>query len=233
MSQQYGDLTPPTPTTPSNPPPPGLSWSNTWIRALTQPTEQNYAEIASDAPPGSNSKAYSWVFIATIIAALLNLIVAFVFQRSAIQGVNIFTLLGGNAIIGLICIPIQGLLSILIFAIVIGLTQLIAGAMGGKGTYSKLLYTTAAFSAPLTIVSTIIGAIPSVGLLNIVLALYAIVLDVLTIKAVNQFGWGKAILSSIVIWLLLLILVAVVIIVIIALIAPAIGNVFSNIVPGS
>ena len=50
----------------------------------------------------------------------------------------------------------------------------------------------------------------------------------MAVKAVNQFGWGKAIASSVL--PLALILVPVAVIAILLLLGPVIGNVFSNIV---
>src|SRR6185436_13844883 len=94
----------------------------------------------------------------------------------------------------LLCAPIFALLFILVFAIVTGITQLVAGALGGTGNYSKLLYTTAAYWAPLSILSALIGVIPVIGCFNLIFTIYGIVLDIIAVKVVNQFSWGKAVL---------------------------------------
>lgn len=235
MSQQYGGLpplTPPSSTPPSTPA--GLSWTDTWIKALTQPSEETYAAIASDAVPGSDSKAYTWVFLASIISQLIAVIASFAFYRTTTLagpgGAAFEQFRSSSPLISLICSPIFAAISVLLFIVLTGITQLIAGAFGGTGTYSKLLYTTAAFSAPMAILTAVLGLIPFVGCFNLVLGIYSIVLDVIAVKAVNQFSWGKAILSSLVIWILLLIFAAVIVIVILAILGPSIGNIFSNIV---
>jgi hypothetical protein len=116
-----------------------------------------------------------------------------------------------------------------------GLTQLIASALGGTGSYSKLVYAFATYSAPLAIISSIVGSIPYVNYLAFPLSIYGMVLNVIAVKAVNQFGWGKAIASS---WLILasillvVVLVAVMVIAILTLLGPIIGSVFSGIIQG-
>jgi len=133
-------------------------------------------------------------------------------------------------LINVICSPVVGIIAVLFFAIFVGITNLIARALGGTGTYSQLAYTVAAYSAPLSIISIVLSAIPVVGCLNIVLGIYSLVLNVIAVKATHQFGWGQAIISSVVLWVLVFVLVAVIVIVVLALLGPAIGNIFSNIV---
>ena len=104
--------------------------------------------------------------------------------------------------------------------------------LGGTGTYAKLAYAFAAYLAPLTLVSSFISAIPLVNCLTLPIAIYGIVLNVIAVKAVHQFGWGKALASSVLVFAGILLVVAVGVIVILALLGPAIGTVFSNIVEG-
>jgi len=218
-----------TPAPPSGPP--GFSWSQTWIKALTQPSVATYEQIASDAPFGSNSKAYTWIFISALISSLISVLGGSLTARTqtfpaAVPSSVSFE--SPNAVLSIICSPVIAVIAVLFFAIFVAITNLIARALGGTGTYSKLLYVSAAISAPLSIINGILGLIPIVNCLSIPLGIYAIVLDVMAVKAVHQFGWGQAILSSFVIWIVLLILVAVLIIVILALLGPAIGDIFSN-----
>ena len=222
---------------PPSPYAPGWSWSQTWIKALTQPNVATFEQIANDAPPDSYSKALTWIFAATLVSGLINVVVGLVFSSAArfsnVRGIDPATLQGTSTVVSLICVPVIGLISVIITAIIVGITHLVARALGGTGTYNKLIYTTAAYSAPLTIVSSLIGVIPVVGAcVNLILGIYGLVLNVTSVKAVHQFDWGKAILSSVVIWIGLLVLVAVILIVVLALLGPSIGNIFSNIVQG-
>ena len=106
----------------------------------------------------------------------------------------------------------------------------VAGALGGTGSYSKLAFAFAAYLAPLSVISSVLGLIPYVNCLAFPLGIYGIVLNVTAVKAVNQLSWGKAIAASVVILAGVVIGVACLTIVILALLGPAIGNVFSNII---
>ena len=65
--------------------------------------------------------------------------------------------------------------------------------------------------------------------ISFIVGIYGLVLNVMAVKAVHQFDWGRSIASSAVIWVGLLCCASVVIIVILTLMGPAIGNVFSGI----
>jgi hypothetical protein len=193
--------------------------------------------IAND-PNATTSRAYTWV----AVSALIGYVISVVFQIMLGTGSSLLSQPGragaagaaGVAGFGLTtlicCAPVVVVLSVLGLMISAGITQLIASALGGTGTYSKLVYAIAAYIAPLTIVSTVLGSIPLINCLDYLIGIYGIVLNVIAVKAVHQFGWGKAIASSFLILAAILFFVAIVVIVILALLGPAIGNIFSNIV---
>ena len=62
------------------------------------------------------------------------------------------------------------------------------------------------------------------------LVVYALVLQIIAIRAVFGFGWGKAIVAAWVVPLALVACLAIVAISMLVLLGPAVGNVFSNIV---
>ena len=105
-----------------------------------------------------------------------------------------------GALIGGLCAsPFAGLLSVVFFALGVAIIQWIAKLFGGTGTYEKLLYAFAAITVPFTIVSSLfalLSAIPYVGIctgiISFGLGIYALVLQVMAVKAVNRFGWGQA-----------------------------------------
>ncbi len=227
---------PPLPPIPPDNVPPGavtppLSWSEAWIKALTRPNLESYEEIANSSSVNTNT-ALTWVFVATLIGFVVEIVAALVFntgQTGYYAGGATLTNTTGSSFISLCCAPVGAIIAVVVFAIVNGITHLIARALGGTGKYEQLVYTVGAYSAPLTIISAVLYSIPCVGLFNIVLGIYGIVLNVIAVKAVHRFGWGQAILSSIAIWIILVIFVAVVVIVVLALLGPSIGNIFSNI----
>src|SRR5712691_7434446 len=77
---------------PPSPYAPGWSWSETWMKALTQPNVATFEQIANDAPLDSNSKAFTWIFAASVISGLIGVAGAFIFgnatRASNIGGVN-------------------------------------------------------------------------------------------------------------------------------------------------
>jgi MFS family permease len=222
MSQDFG--------TPS-PEYKSLSWSEVWINALTRPAVETYERIVHD-PRASSNRAYGWVFISALIGYVLSipigLVMAGLFDGSSIAGLNTGVI--GSPIIQLICAPFAAILAVVGLVINAGLTQLIARALGGTGTYSELVYAYAAYTAPLSLITSILFAIPIVNIcLGIPLTIYTIVLAVIAINAINKFGWGKAIASAIIIPLAIIVFVACMVIAVLALLGPAIGNVFSDI----
>jgi hypothetical protein len=210
-----------------------LSWSQVWFRAITRPTVKNFEQIIND-PNISTRRAYIWIFVSSLISFAIAILVQMLFPAQPTitpRGVTYTAPLIGLDVILFICgAPIVGAVSILILVINSAITQGIAGALGGKGNFTKLVYTSSAFAAPMTLVMGVLNLIPFVNLLIYPLGLYNIVLSIIAVKAVNQFGWGKALASSIVIYATVLVLVSCVMIFILTLFGPVIGNVFSDII---
>ena len=211
-----------------------LSWSEVWISALTKPSVETYDRLVRD-PNASANKAYLWVFICALIgyalSSLISLAIGALFETSSIPGFETSALFGSSIVALVCCVPIFAILAVVGLIINSGLTQLIARALGGTGTYSELVYANAAYVAPLSLVSSILGAIPFVNLcLGIPLAIYYIVLNVIAINAVNRFGWGKAVVSALIVPVANLVFVSCGVIAMLALLGPQIGDVFSDIV---
>ena len=176
----------------------------TWMKALTKPSEQTFVEIAS-SPNAKASTAYLWVFVASLIQSFL---VALVQSRLVGTYMEQYGV-GGNfgnggiatTLIGAICgAPLLAALTTLFFAIGVFVIQWIAKMFGGRGTSDKLAYTLAAIVAPFSLVVGILSlfsAIPFVGLcfsaILSIAGIYVFVLEVLAVKAVNQVSLGAAI----------------------------------------
>ena len=106
----------------------------------------------------------------------------------------------GTGLVGVLCgAPVFAAISVVLFAAFTGIVQWIAGLFGGRGSFEKLVYVLAAITVPFTLISallTALSAIPFVGLcfgfVSLIAGLYVLVLEVMAVKAVNQFDWGKA-----------------------------------------
>lgn len=178
-------------------------WFSTWMKVVTQPNEQTFVNLANS----SNAKAttaYLWVFIGSLVTFFFASLVqgammANILQSAGVEGDAISTGLGSGFLTALCGAPVAAVISVVMFAVVTAIVQWIAKMFGGRGTFDQLAYTLAAIYAPFSLVSgllTLLAAIPFVGLcfsvLGILLSLYMLVLQVMAVKGVNQFGWGQA-----------------------------------------
>jgi hypothetical protein len=223
--------------TPMLPPPSGISeWFSVWRDAVTKPSEQTYARIAL-APNAKLTTAFLWIFLGSLVNFFLASLVQGALMRQMMQnsnfGVQGFPEAAGGGLIAAICgAPVAAIISVVFFALTTGVVQLIAKMFGGRGTFDQLAYALAAILAPFYLVSsliTLLGAIPYVGacfgIVGLGVGLYVLVLEIMAVKGVNQFGWGQAIAS------LLLPVFAIVCCISVAIAAalPAISEVFNSI----
>lgn len=228
---------------PMSPEPSGFSsWLSTWMDAVTKPNEQTFARLAA-SPNAKMSTAFLWVFI----GSLVNFFVASLVQGAVMgQMVQQFgledmpsTTVGGGFLAAICGAPVGGIVSVLFFAMFTGVVQWVAKMFGGKGTFEQLAYVFAAITVPFTLISsvlTLLAAIPYVGtcfgLLSIAAAIYVIVLEVIAVKGVNQFGWGQAAGSLFLPGIVLFCCIAIVVIGLLSVLAPAISETFNQISPG-
>src|ERR1700690_1923687 len=185
------------------------SFFQVWIDALTKPSENTFAEIAS-SPNAKAMTAYIWVFVGYLVEFFLSALVrgatlgrySTFLQRYGLGSGSGF---GGGGIaatlIGAVCGgPILAVIATVFFAIWTAIIQWVAKMFHGQGTNDQMAYAFAAIIAPFAIVSgvlTLFAAIPFVGLcFNAILAIagiYVVVLNIMAVKGVNRFGWGEAI----------------------------------------
>jgi hypothetical protein len=186
-----------------------ISWSRVWYQAVTSPREKTYDKLVSD-PKAGLRRAVIWLLLTAAIAYLIGIFTRLVFAQLRLVAVpDFFTRLDPateTAAIWLLlcCFPFAAMLWLAGQLTYAGVAQFIAGALGGTGTFSKLAYANAMYTAPLTL---LLGPLLLVPLLNICLGVpllfYSIVLNFHAIKSVNRFGWGSAILTSLIMVLLI------------------------------
>lgn len=184
----------------------------TWIRAITSPNEETYMALRqrSDATLG---KAIVWVLVAAVIAAILTSINTAI-GRSAFDSYEqllnnpdlppemqeqFATLLDsgmmpfvtGASIVGtLIFTPI-------FFVIGVGIYFLVARVLGGTGNFGRYAFLTAAYSAPITIVNSVLSLIPILGgCVVLLLSLYQIVLAYFAAKVEHELSSGRAVIVA-------------------------------------
>jgi hypothetical protein len=186
------------------PPPSGVSeWISVWRDALTKPNEQTYSRIAL-SPNAKVTTALLWVFLGSLVNYLLSLPAQGVMMRRMMQnydfgGQEIPNFVGNSLLTAVCGAPVWAVVQVILFAAIVGIVQLLAKMFGGRGTFDQLAYAIAAIVTPFYLVGGLLGllsAIPSVGfcfgILGFLAALYVLVLEMMAVKGVNQFGWGQA-----------------------------------------
>lgn len=237
-----------TPVMESKPGPAG--WLPVWIKAVTKPYEQTFVDI-TEHPDVSSKTAYIWVFIAGTISGIIQAFSTTIrmatgvgSQFQQIPGLEQYLpqTTGGSGSVGVSLIgglcasPLAGLFSVVFFALGAAIIQWIAKLFGGTGTYEKMLYAMAAITVPFTIASSLfalLGVIPFVGIctgvISLGLSLYALVLQVMAVKAVNRFGYGQAAGSVFLPGCVVFIFCACVAGISVLLLGPVIGDTFGGI----
>ncbi len=173
-----------------------------WRLALTRPNEAAYQGLAED-PRGGVGRAAAWTAVAALATTLIGLAgqgmygglarALSILQESAPTGD--LTVISSASMAMVICsAPFAAAFSVLGLLLFAGALQFIAGALGGQGTFGKMAFVLAAISAPLSIASALLSLIPLVGAcLALPLGVYGLALNLLAIKAVNRFGWGRSV----------------------------------------
>jgi hypothetical protein len=190
-----------------------FTWREAWTRALTRPREETFIELVND-PTASFTRAATWLFVSSLIATLLFGILWFIgfqlglmsslAQQPELAEVLPSGMLAGGFGVAMLCfIPLLALGTVLGIIIQIGIVQFIAGTFGGNGSFTDLFYATSAFYAPFLLLNAVLGLIPFVNFcLTVPLGVYVACLGILSLKAVNQFSWGRAIAVVLTLFLL-------------------------------
>jgi hypothetical protein len=227
--------------TPMLPPPSGLSeWFTVWREAITRPSDTTFARIGK-SPNAKLTTALLWIFLGSLVNFFLislvqGALIGQMLQNSDLGGQE-FPITAGGGILTAICgAPVGALIQTVLFAIVIGIVQFLARMFGGTGTFDQLAYAIAAIVTPFYFVSgliTLLSAIPFAGfcfgILGFGLGLYVLVLQVMAVKGVNQFGWGPAIGSLLLPVLAIACCVSVAIGAIFSVMAPEMMELFNSI----
>jgi len=171
-----------------------------WMMALTKPNEETYSRIIRD-PGAGVGRAIVWLIVTALIGTTISVVSNAIFggfsnSSQLAELKELFPesqeLIKNLPIFLAICIPASVIISLIIFFVQTGVLHFIAGALGGNGSYSDMIYAFAAFSSPYTLVYSLIAAIPIVQCFSFLLGFYALYLGILAIKVVHRFDWGKA-----------------------------------------
>ncbi len=180
-----------------------------WMDALTKPYQATYRDI-SRLPTARSSTAFLWVFVASLVLTFCAALVANVMRNRFMEQFGFAQNLPapglGGRVFTLICgAPIAAVIAVVFFALLVGITHLVARAFGGRATFDQLAYAMAAIVVPANLLQAalrLLGGIPFVGLcfdlLGLLLGLYVLVLMIVAVMGVHDIGLGGAAVSVLV-----------------------------------
>jgi hypothetical protein len=171
-----------------------------WMTALSMMRMDTYENMLDDPEAGAG-RAFEWMAYSGIISGLLfplSILVnpQFAQLRNMPEFIKLFGYVGTTAFVVMLALAMALLMpifSVIGLAISAGIQNFLAGFMGGSGDYGRTAYAMAAYLAPMTVISVVIGVIPVVGqCLTSVLGIYNIVLNVRALQASHSLSTGKA-----------------------------------------
>lgn len=187
----------------------------TWIKVLSRPGQEVFV-AEKESASAKLSTALLWMILASIVSALLGLVQTQLAAAgmessfdamleefrtemppdappellSAFESVFDFLpgLMGSASLSTIIVGPIS-------FLFVVGIFHVIASLLRGQGQYGRFAYLVAAFWAPITIASSLLGVVPVVGgCVGGLLVVYAYVLTYFAAKVEYGLSDGRAII---------------------------------------
>jgi hypothetical protein len=164
---------------PNQPLQPG--WPEIWATALMQPRVATYKVLARQSGVGLQSVC-GWLFSSSLLGGLL------ISLRS--HSTTPDHLFAPGLLVAILLYALLALGSWLLFALS---AQWVAKRLHGQGNYTLLLTTFAAFSIPLTLITSLFSLLPYNQLPTFCFYGYWMLLYLLAIKAVNRFSWRRAI----------------------------------------
>jgi len=209
----------------------------TMIKAVTQPKDEGYRQIVND-PGASLGKAVLWLAVSGFLGGLFTGFVSWIFGTSAFDMVSQYTDYDiprtSGSFLSVVTNPIGGAIGAIIGAfLLVGLIHLVSKMLGGEGSFEKMFYASAAFTAPLGLVTSVLNAIPFIRCLTIFVSIYILVLTVIANKVVYGYDTGKAVIASIAPVLVVFLFCCCIVVIFgslfSAVLGPGIGDVFQNI----
>ncbi|HEY6409479.1 MAG TPA: Yip1 family protein [Ktedonobacteraceae bacterium] len=164
-----------------------------YMKVMSRPSVRTFAEEKGKASWGVIWVQFVSLSIISAILLSIGLLISPPNFGSAVGGIGglsstslLVTSIVFSSIIVMLLTPVS-------FLLAGGILYLIARVFGGRGLYREQIYTTLLFGVPLVILSSLLSLIPGAGAwLLYVPHIYSVVLLVMAMMAVHQFGRGKA-----------------------------------------
>jgi hypothetical protein len=172
-----------------------------WLKVLTTFDVESYESVLDDPEAGAG-RAFEWVAYVGILSGIISPLL-FIFNpqfeelankpelKNLFGNMSSTSLLLILTLVMIIFVPINSMIGLAISA---GFQNFLAGFFGGKGYFGRTAYALAAYIAPISILTTLLGIVPLVGsCLSSLLALYSVSLNVRALRASHSLSTGQAI----------------------------------------
>jgi len=187
----------------------GYAWYEVWKLAISQPSTKTFEQIAAD----TNASAYRinlWIIVGTFCILIMltpggpHLLLTSASYLLTFLGIEIFSWdaearAAAELASHLVLLPLAGgvlggPVALFVYTAII---QAEARLFGGKGKYFQLAYAYAAILAPLGLISFLISFLPvAKELLFTAVLLYAGMLSLIALKAINRISYRNAFVAS-------------------------------------
>jgi hypothetical protein len=169
-----------------------------WFAALV-PFDVGSLAAVLDDPEGGTGRAFEWMAITGVITGLISpFLIINNPQFATLRAMPEFSsLLGGTELTTIMIILMVAMtiffpiFNILGLALIGALLNFLATRFGGTGNFSRTVYAQSAYLAPLSLISTLVTAIPGGQCVGSLLGFYFAVLNVRSIMAAQNLTiWG-------------------------------------------
>jgi hypothetical protein len=160
----------------------GYRWHEVWSMVLASPGEETFQRILTD-PRVSLGRALMWLVLGAVVSIGITLLPI----MSSLPRPSFFVILWG----------VMTLVLVLALFIYSSVLQLAARLLGGSGTHREFVYSYAAFSAPLYVIRALVGLLAAGPIFGYAIMIYEILLTAMALRAVNRFGWPRAVVAMV------------------------------------
>lgn len=171
------------------------TWSETWKQVVSNPSKELFQQIMND-PQASFRRAITWIYLGGVGIAIIVFVLPIMVIASLVD-----TPLDSSIAIPLLCIGpvIGGILISLLFLGNVATIHWLSHLFGGRGSFATTAYVLASIVTPFSLINVLLLLIPILGWLMIyVMGVYQLIVTILAIQALYDFGWGQAILIGII-----------------------------------
>ena len=202
-------------------------WYDVWVRALTQPDVYSYIALLRD-PLASVRRALGWIFLSSIISLIITVGVLvltnvdyweLLYQARLLSYVSTESFNLTVGIITIILVPVMAALIVLGMMLQAAIYNFLAKFLGGSGNFSRTLYLLAAWTAPFTIITQILFAVPyfigneivtfAFQCLSLIPAFYSFRLTIVSLQAAQRLNGMRSCLVIFLPGILILVLVCI------------------------